>query len=371
MAEATFGFDAVGVWQPVALGGRRHRFRRALLVVALMIAGVLTGAAGSVLWETVTFAQAMHGRILPGAVVAGMDVGGMTEAEALAAVTARVEAHFDDPVTVELGDRAWTSSARALGATTDAAAAVDRAAHAGRGADWMTFVRVRWFGEEHPFEGEVRARYSAEKIRAFVDGIAVSVNRPALDARMEVRNGWVDLTPEQPGIVMDTEATAAALLDTVIDPKRSVVPVVAHEVPAEEGAAQYGQVLLLRQREHKLYLYQDGEITHSWIVTTGTGRYPTPTGIHEITLKRHMPTWVNPAPNGWGKGMPASIGPGPNNPLGVRALNWSVPAIRFHGTSNLNQLGQDGSHGCVRLSNRDIVELYDLIEVGAKIVSIR
>ena len=119
-----------------------------------------------------------------------------------------------------------------------------------------------------------------------------------------------------------------------------------------------------------LTLYLDGEEAQSWIVATGTGQFPTPIGRYEVNLKRYMPTWVNPDPDGWGADMPASIGPGVDNPLGVRALNWSAPgAIRFHGTQAVSSLGTSASHGCVRMANADVVELYDLVDVGAVIIS--
>jgi len=78
---------------------------------------------------------------------------------------------------------------------------------------------------------------------------------------------------------------------------------------------------------------------------------------------------VNPDPEGWGKDMPASIPPGPGNPLGLRALNWSAAAIRFHGTSATYSLGYNASHGCVRMANESVIELYDLVDVGTPIVS--
>jgi hypothetical protein len=83
-----------------------------------------------------------------------------------------------------------------------------------------------------------------------------------------------------------------------------------------------------------------------------------------------MPTWVNPAPDTWGADMPESIPPGPGNPLGLRAINWSAPAIRFHGTSATYSLGYNASHGCVRMANEDVIQLYDMVEVGTPIVSV-
>ncbi len=141
-------------------------------------------------------------------------------------------------------------------------------------------------------------------------------------------------------------------------------------VHPEVTTAAFRQVLVLRQGQHTLDLYEDGQLTRTWNVAVGESGHRTPTGVYKVTLKRHMPTWVNPSPNGWGSGMPDRIGPGVNNPLGVRALNWSAPAIRFHGTAKESSIGTDASKGCVRLTNSDVVELYDLVDVGATIVSI-
>jgi hypothetical protein len=119
-----------------------------------------------------------------------------------------------------------------------------------------------------------------------------------------------------------------------------------------------------------LYLYENGKITNQWPIATGQPEYMTPTGLYSVIEKRYLPTWVNPAPDTWGASMPVSIPPGPDNPLGLRALNWSAPAIRFHGTSALYSLGFNASHGCVRMSNEDVIQLYDTIDVGTPIVSV-
>lgn len=68
--------------------------------------------------------------------------------------------------------------------------------------------------------------------------------------------------------------------------------------------------------------------------------------------------------------MPAVIPPGLSNPLGLRAINWSAPNIRFHGTSATYSLGYNASHGCIRMSNEDVVELYDMVDVGVPIISV-
>jgi lipoprotein-anchoring transpeptidase ErfK/SrfK len=71
--------------------------------------------------------------------------------------------------------------------------------------------------------------------------------------------------------------------------------------------------------------------------------------------------------------MPASIPPGPGNPLGLRALDWSASGIRFHGVplSEYSSLGHNASHGCIRMSEEDVIQLYDLVDIGTPIVSVQ
>jgi len=87
--------------------------------------------------------------------------------------------------------------------------------------------------------------------------------------------------------------------------------------------------------------------------------------------KRYRPTWSNPAPNGWGKGMPASIPPGPSNPLGTRALNLNASGIRIHGTNKDGSIGRAASHGCMRMHRWDIEDLYERVEVGTPVLIVR
>ena len=73
---------------------------------------------------------------------------------------------------------------------------------------------------------------------------------------------------------------------------------------------------------------------------------------------------MNPDPLGWGKDYPASIPPGPGNPLGTRAMYLDAPGIRIHGTYNESSIGTFASHGCVRMTIADSEALYELVPVG-------
>ncbi|HSK46674.1 MAG TPA: L,D-transpeptidase, partial [Coriobacteriia bacterium] len=129
---------------------------------------------------------------------------------------------------------------------------------------------------------------------------------------------------------------------------------------------RFEKTLLVDLSERRIRLFVNGELEKTYPCAVGTPGYPTPTGKYEIVLKRYLPTWVNPGSD-WGKDMPASIPPGPGNPLGTRALNIDAPGIRFHGTENIASVGTAASHGCMRMYRSDIEDLYERVDVGNKV----
>ena len=92
-------------------------------------------------------------------------------------------------------------------------------------------------------------------------------------------------------------------------------------------------------------------------------------GMTEVTLKRHMPTWI-PTPNMRERdpSLPARVeGGDPKNPMGTRAMNLSWQYYRVHGIDNPAKVGRRASNGCFGLLNAHVEELYDLVEVGTQV----
>ncbi|HEX2049726.1 MAG TPA: L,D-transpeptidase/peptidoglycan binding protein [Actinomycetota bacterium] len=347
----------------------RRRGRAVAIVAAMLLALLLLGAAGAA-YATYRYAEEYDGRILPGATIAGVDVGGMTPRRALRAVKAAVRPQLQRTITIRHRDREWEATAKELGARSDARAAVRAAVAASDAATMVDKARMRLLGDRLDHAGDVGVRYSRKEPRGFVEGLAATLQRDARDASLDYSSGWVEVVPERVGRRVRVDATFADLMRALRRGKDRVELTVALEKPAVTSDA-FDEVLLLRIGENKLYLYDDGRISRSWTVATGQPEYPTPQGVYEIIEKRYLPTWVNPDPDGWGKDMPKEIGPGPDNPLGVRALRWSEPTINFHGTRAISSLGYNASHGCVRMSNSDVIQLYGLVDVGTPIVSIQ
>ncbi|PIE59541.1 MAG: peptidase [Desulfobulbus propionicus] len=125
------------------------------------------------------------------------------------------------------------------------------------------------------------------------------------------------------------------------------------------------------------YGTQNGQLTVSTFpVGAGTVERPTPTGDMHVTRKQYLPTWHVPASIAEdhlekGDPLPASIPPGPLNPLGKYALYLSRPGYLIHGTNKPASVGLRASNGCVRLYPEDIKLLFSLtsIETPVKIVN--
>ncbi len=352
-----------GFWSRVPKPGRKTAIAAAILLVLALLGGA--GAA----YATIEYSERYEGRVLPGSEIAGMAVGGMTQQEALEAVKAAIGPQLNREIRLRWNKRTWKVTPKQLGARSDARKVVRAALAASEDTSFFEKMQMRLLDEDLSFERKVAITYPRQGARGFVEGIASSVDQDARDAAIDYSSGWVEIAKERPGRKVQIRKAHRALM-AALRTGSDKVAVPVKETPPTVTTDSFDQILLVRIGENKLYLYEDGRIAREWTVATGQPEYMTPTGLYSVTELRYEPTWVNPAPDTWGANMPESIPPGPNNPLGVRAINWSAPAIRFHGTSAEYSLGYNASHGCVRMSNSDVIELYDIVKVGTPIVSV-
>jgi lipoprotein-anchoring transpeptidase ErfK/SrfK len=342
------------------------RVALALGVVAILLAGVTGGIA----YGAREHSRRYEGRLLPGTVIEGVDVSGMRPRAAIAAVKRAIRPRLHHPIVVTWGPRKWRLTPKELGARSNARSAVEAAMAASSSTTFWDHVGMRWLDERYEFSNQVGVNHPRRGVKEFVERVSAALFEKPVDASLDYSSGWVEISPEKEGRKVVASKARAALYAAMRRPRPAKLALPVEPLEPEVTRAAYDEVLLVRIGENRLYFYNNGQITHSWDVATGQPEYMTPTGTYTVTEKRYLPTWVNPAPDTWGADLPAEIPPGPDNPLGVRALNWSAPAIRFHGTEATYSLGYNASHGCVRLSNADVVELYDMVEVGTPIVSL-
>ena len=91
-------------------------------------------------------------------------------------------------------------------------------------------------------------------------------------------------------------------------------------------------------------------------------------GYTEIVLKRRDPVWI-PTPNMRERdpSLPERVEPGPENPMGTRAMNLSWQYYRIHGIDNTAKIGRRASNGCIGLFNHHVEELFEMAEVGTQV----
>lgn len=91
-----------------------------------------------------------------------------------------------------------------------------------------------------------------------------------------------------------------------------------------------------------------------------------------VSKKRRNPTWTpTPSMRVENPKLPQSMGPGPKNPLGERAINLGWGTYRIHGTNKPNSIGSAASAGCFRMRNADVKDLFERVHVGAQVVVLR
>lgn len=140
-------------------------------------------------------------------------------------------------------------------------------------------------------------------------------------------------------------------------PLPSVEPIFP-EAPAEAVR------LVLSLSDRRVYVYRGDELEASFPAAIGRTGWETPTGEFEVFSMVENPGWTNPFTE-------EIVPPGPNNPLGDRWIAfWSDGnnLIGFHGTPNRDSVGRAASHGCVRLYNEDVRQLYAMVDVGTVVV---
>jgi lipoprotein-anchoring transpeptidase ErfK/SrfK len=92
-------------------------------------------------------------------------------------------------------------------------------------------------------------------------------------------------------------------------------------------------------------------------------------GVKRISRKSEWPDWTPPTqmllrrPD-----LPRHMAGGPDNPLGARALYLGSSLYRIHGTNEPSTIGHNVSSGCIRMMNEDVIDLYDRVPVGAKVI---
>jgi L,D-transpeptidase-like protein len=107
--------------------------------------------------------------------------------------------------------------------------------------------------------------------------------------------------------------------------------------------------------DRKLALLEDGRVVKIYDVAVGAHVSPSPNGEFQIVQRLTNPTYFKPG---------VVIGPGAGNPLGTRWLGLNIKGFGIHGTNRPASVGKNASHGCIRLKNSDMEDLFARVRAG-------
>jgi len=119
-----------------------------------------------------------------------------------------------------------------------------------------------------------------------------------------------------------------------------------------EGATRR---LIVSIPDRKIVLMEDGQVVKVYPIAVGKKSTPSPNGSFHIATRVVKPTWYQA-----GK----AVGPGPANPVGTRWMGLGYKGYGIHGTNMPGSIGKAASHGCIRMRNQDVEELFELVRVG-------
>ena len=111
--------------------------------------------------------------------------------------------------------------------------------------------------------------------------------------------------------------------------------------------------------DRKLAVIEDGKAVKIYRVAVGAKDSASPAGEFKIINRISQPTYYAP-----GVVIPA----GQDNPLGPRWIGLSLSHFGIHGTNQPRSIGRRASHGCIRMRNADVEELFERVQVGDTVV---
>ncbi len=121
--------------------------------------------------------------------------------------------------------------------------------------------------------------------------------------------------------------------------------------------------LVISLSDRQVSVYHRDEYQRSFPIAIGRSGWETPTGDFEVMQMIQDPFWENPFTG-------EVIPPGADNPLGSRWIGFWTDGrnyIGFHGTPNINSVGTAASHGCIRMYDHDVVQLFELVRLGTPV----
>lgn len=147
----------------------------------------------------------------------------------------------------------------------------------------------------------------------------------------------------------------------------NIMPFIIEDLSPQQAPEQLEfatRHIKINTKERLLFLYDGEQLLAVFPITPGSNDLPAPIGKWKIKTITYLP-WFRYDKKMLQEGQRSknyyNIPPGPNSPVGVVWIGLNKSGIGIHGTDTPHTIGRSASHGCIRLSNWDVVKLSTMI----------
>jgi lipoprotein-anchoring transpeptidase ErfK/SrfK len=306
-------------------------------------------------------ANAAEPRIAAGVTAAGTDVSGLTLAEAANKLYATFNGTVYLPLSTHVAGHKFAVRPGDLGFVFDPGKSARRAYNAGLAPHTA------------PVDVPLFVTFEAKKVTSYADKVAADIKRNARDARVDIKLTKIGKVTSKDGRAIDAAALATSVTAALTSPAQARIlepklKVVRPKVTTAGLAKAYGTIITIDRGAFKLRLFKNLKLSKTYGVAVGMPAYPTPTGRFSIANKAVNPAWT--APNSPWAGAYANEtveGGSAENPLKARWMGI-VNGVGIHGTGAPGSIGSRASHGCIRMTVPDVIDLYPRVPVGTPVL---
>ena len=339
------------------------RRARPLLLILLSAAVVAPAASAQAPTPTPTPTPApapAEPTIAPGTKAGGIDVGGLTVAQAAQRLNEVAGPPLARNIAVHVAARRFRLTAGRLRLKFDPEISAKRAYYAGR-------------DNPQPVDVPLAVTYRLGTVQGFSATIARTVYLAPRDATVKITLRRVLRRHSRTGRSLDAKALQAAIQATLINPTapRKLRParvVLKPKVTSNDLPKRYPTILTVDRDNFKLRLFKRLKLSKTYPIAVGMAGLDTPAGLYHIQNKEVNPAWHVPN-SSWAGSLAGQTIPGgaPNNPLKARWLGVAN-GVGIHGTAEDWSIGTRASHGCIRMHVSDVIDLYDRVPIGTPVL---
>jgi lipoprotein-anchoring transpeptidase ErfK/SrfK len=342
--------------------------RTRLPLIAALLIVLLAAGAGAVY----AFDRSRADQIAEGVRIGNIDVGGMSPAEARAALEQAVLEPLDRPVQVRARGKRFTLTPARANISVDVDGSVDTALARSREGNFLGRTLRELSGGTVEADVALDVGYSRRAVRRLVRRVSRTVNREAVDASVDLESGSVTPTPSRDGRRLRAKRLARQVRRQLLstgprDVVLAATKVVEPKVTIADLEERYPAVIFVNRGAFQLTLYKNLKPVKTYGIAVGQVGLETPAGLYEIQNKAVDPAWLVPDSD-WAGDLAGTVVPGgiPSNPLKARWMGIYAGA-GIHGTDAEGSIGTAASHGCIRMRIPEVIELYDQVDVGAPV----